>query len=48
VKCEPGQKIIGDVIEEDEPQRQPATRVEPQITAISVDVKGRKVGSAGK
>ena len=35
---QPGERIIGDVIDEDEPQRQPAARIQPQVTAISVDV----------
>jgi hypothetical protein len=33
------------VIDEDEPQRQPAARIQPQVAAISIDVNGRNFGS---
>jgi hypothetical protein len=33
------------VIDEDEPQRQPAARIQPQVAAISIEVNGRNFGS---
>jgi hypothetical protein len=33
------------VIDEDEPQRQPAARIQPQVAEISIDVNGRNFGS---
>jgi hypothetical protein len=33
------------VIDEDEPQRQPAARIQPQVAAISIDVNGRNFDS---
>jgi hypothetical protein len=45
-KREPAKNVVGDVIEEDEPQRQPATGVEPQVTAVCVAMKSSKVDGA--
>jgi hypothetical protein len=33
------------VIDEGEPQRQPAARIQPQVAAISIEVNGRNFGS---
>ena len=40
-KRQPVQRVIGDMIDEDEPQRQPAAGVQPQVPAISIDMNGR-------
>jgi hypothetical protein len=34
------------VIDEDEPQRQPAARIQPQVAAISIDVNGRNLAAS--
>src|ERR1017187_5543558 len=47
-KRQPVERVIGDVIDEDEPQRQPAARIEPQVTEISIDMNGRNLGSPRK
>jgi hypothetical protein len=41
-KREPAKNVVGDVIEEDEPQCRPATSVEPQVTAVCVEMIGSK------
>jgi hypothetical protein len=39
-KRQPGESVIGDMIDEDEPQRQPAVRIHPQVAMISINVNG--------
>ena len=41
-KRQPGERIIGDVIDEDEPQRQAAAGIQPQVTVIAIDMNGSR------
>ena len=40
-KRQPGQRVVGNVIEEYKPQRQAPARIQPQVTAVAIDMNGR-------